>query len=169
MNDDSNIFGDSNINGDELLDIITPEVVESIKTISDLWSLARMTKDVNGDSIWEVLYQMGCNPVPFDNLGYNFDCGNFKMLYIPMRKGNNLVRFALPKLASVGIQSKDRLMESVNTANSLVTESKFAIMGDDVWLIHERIVSNYNEDYFTMVEHILDNLKSGAELFYKIS
>lgn len=168
MNDDSNIYGDSNINSDKLLDVITPEVVEGIKTISDLWSLARMTKDMNGDSVWEVLHQMGCNPVPFDNLGYNFDYGNFKMLYIPMRKDNRLVRFALPKLVSVGIQSKDKLMESVNTANSLVTESKFAIMGDDVWLIHERIVSD-NEDYFTMVEHILANLKSGAELFHKIS
>jgi len=168
MNDDSNIYGDSNINGNELLDVITPEVVECIKTISDLWSLAKMTKDMNGDSIWDVLHQMGYNPVPFDNLGYNFDCGNFKMLYIPMRKDNRLVRFALPKLASVSIQSKDRLMELVNTANSLVTESKFTIMGDDVWLIHERIVSD-NEDYFTLVEHILANLKSGAELFYKIS
>ncbi len=168
MSDDSIIYGDSNINNDGLLDIITPEVVDSIKSISDLWSLARMTRDVNGDSIWEVLYQMGYNPVPFDNLGYNFDYGNFKMLYIPMKKGNRLVRFALPKLASVGIQSKDKLMESVNTANSLVTESKFTIMDDDVWLIHERIVLD-NEDYYTLVEHIVANLKSGAELFHKIS
>lgn len=168
MSDDSIIYGDSNINNDGLLDIITSEVVDSIKSISDLWSLARMTRDVNGDSIWEVLYQMGYNPVPFDNLGYNFDYGNFKMLYIPMKKGNRLVRFALPKLASVGIQSKDKLMESVNTANSLVTESKFTIMDDDVWLIHERIVLD-NEDYYTLVEHIVANLKSGAELFHKIS
>lgn len=165
MNDDSRINNDS---GNELLDVITPEVAESTKTIYDLWSLARMTKDMNGDPIWEAIYKMGYNPVPFDNLGFIFDYGNFKMLYIPMRKCNSLVRFALPKLASIGIQSKEKLMESVNVANSLVTESRFIIMGDDVWLIHERIVSD-DEDYSTLVEHILENLKSGAELFYKIS
>jgi len=59
-------------------------------------------------------------------------------------------------------------MEAVNKSNSLLTESKFAIMGDDVWLIHERCFS-YNEDYPTVIEHILENLKTGAEIFYKIS
>lgn len=168
MNNDSVSNRIDSFQKDNLFDVITPDVVAGVKTIHDLWSLAKITKDITGDPAWEALYQMGYNPVPFDNLGYNFDYGNYKMLYIPMRKDSCVIRFALPKLASVGANTKEKLMESVNIANSLVVESKFALMGDDVWLIHERRLSD-NEDYFTMIEHILENLKSGAELFYKIS
>lgn len=157
-----------NIQKDDFFDVITPDVLASIKTIHDLWSLAKITKDINGDQVWEALYQMGYNPEPFDNIGYKFDYGNYKMLYIPKRKGNNLVRFALPKLACVGANTKEKLLETVNTANSLVRESKFALMGEDVWLIHERRLSD-NEDYCTMIEHILENLKLGAEIFHAIS
>lgn len=167
MNENNSINRDREAANLGILDALTPDVTSNVKTITDLWSLARMTKDMEGDPVWDALYQMGCDPEPFENIGYNFDYGNFKMLYIPMRKDNRLVRFALPKLASVGIQSKEKLMESVNTANSLVAESKFALMGDDVWLVHERRLSD-NEDYLTMVEHILKNLKSGAELFYNL-
>lgn len=166
MNNNSIFDNNNQINN--LFDAITPDVVADVKTVHDLWTLAKMTKDMNGDPAWEALYQMGYNPVPFDNLGYNFDYGSYKMLYIPMRKDKCLVRFALPKLASVGVNTKEKLMELVNTANSLVAESKFALMGEDVWLIHERRLSD-NEDYFSMIEHILENLKFGAELFYKIS
>lgn len=168
MNDDNTINENRNDKRDNLLDMITPDVATEIKTLTDLWSLARMTKDMNGDPVWETLYQIGCNPEPFDNLGYNLDYGGYRMIYIPMRNSNGVARFALPKLASVGIKSKASLMEAVNNANSLVTESKFAIMGDDVWLIHERCFS-YNEDYPTVIEHILENLKTGTEIFYKIS
>lgn len=73
----------------------------------------------------------------------------------------------MPKLASMGIRSREGLNEIVNIANSMVAESKFTLMGDDVWLIYERHLSE-NEDYSAMTQHILDNLKSGAELFYKI-
>ncbi len=164
----NNSISDNNNQINNLFDAITPDAVADVKTVHDLWTLAKMTKDINGDPIWETLYQMGYNPVPFDNLGYNFDYGNYKMLYIPMRKDSCLVRFALPMLASICDSTKEKLMESVNTANSLVVESKFALMGEDVWLIYERRLSD-NEDYFSMIEHILENLKSGAELFYKIS
>lgn len=168
MNDDSNIKENLNDKRDILLDMITPDVATEIKTITDLWSLARMTKDMNGDPVWETLFQIGCNPEPFDNHGYNFDYSGYRMIYISMRNSNGVSRFALPKLASVGIKSKISLMEAVNKANSLVTESKFALMGDDVWLIHERCFT-INENYPAVVEHILENLKTGAEIFYKIS
>lgn len=168
MNDDNTINENRNDKRDNLLDMITPDVATEIKTLTDLWSLARMTKDMNGDPVWETLYKIGCNPEPFDNLGYNLDYGGYRMIYIPMRNNNGVARFALPKLASVGIKSKASLMEVVNNANSLVTESKFAIMGDDVWLIHERCFI-INDNYPVVVEHILENLKTGAEIFYKIS
>lgn len=168
MNDDNTINENLNDKRDILLDMITPDVATEIMTITDLWSLAKMAKDMNGDPVWETLFQIGCNPEPFDNLGYNFNYGDYQMIYIPMRTSKGVSRFALPKLASVGVKSKESMMEAVNNANSLVAESKFTLMGDDVWLIYERHLSE-NEDYQTMVQYILDNLKSGAELFYKIS
>ncbi len=159
-------------NGIDVADVdvanaLTPDVTSKIKTLTDLWALARMTRDLAGDDVWEALYQMGCNPEPVDNVGYDFDYKGLKGLYVPKKKSSGIIRFAIPKLANIGIKSREKLMESVNTANSLVPESKFTIMGDDVWLIHERIVSG-NEDYSALVEHILENIKSAAELFYKI-
>lgn len=149
------------------LDGITVETALRVNTIADLWSLAKMVKDMEGDPIWDALHQMDCDPEPFDNLGYAFKYHDYNGIYIPKRNGKEVVRFALPKLASVDSGSRERLMESVNAANSLVMESKFMVMGEDVWLLHERNLSG-QEDYFSMVEHILENLKSGAELFCKI-
>lgn len=168
MNENSSTDKGSNEANIDPIDTLTPDVTSNIKTITDLWSLARMTKDIEGDHIWEVLYQMGCNPEPLENIGYNFDYKGFKGIYAPMRKSSGIIRFAMPKLASVGIRSREGLNEIVNIANSMVAESKFTLMGDDVWLTYERHLSE-NEDYQTMVQHILDNLKSGTELFYKIS
>ena len=158
--------GDETINGRP--QAITRELTSNIKTITDLWSLARIAKDINGDPIWESLYQFGCKPEPFKNLGYYFEYCDYKGLYIPQKKSKGVVRFALPKLVNIGINSREIIMEAVNIANSLVMESKFTVMGEDVWFIHESTIS-CNEDYFSIVEHILENLKSGAELFFKIS
>ncbi len=159
-----------NQSGDEadfgILETITPDVTSNIKTITDLWSLAHMKKDMEGDPVWDELYQLGCNPEPVENIGYVFDYEGFKGIYVPMRKSSEIIRFALPKLESVGIKSRDELNEFVNIANSMVAESKFTLMGNDVWLIYERHLSG-NEDYMSIVQHILENLKSGAELFYK--
>lgn len=167
MNENSSIDKDSNTSCIGLLDTLTPDITSNVKTITDLWSLARMTKDLEGDPVWDVLYQLGCNPVPVENIGYNFDYRGFKGIYVPIRKSSGIIRFALPKLASVGIKSQKKLIELVNTANSMVTESKFTLMGSDVWLIYERLLVE-NEDYPAMVQHILDNLKLGAEIFHKL-
>lgn len=167
MNQKCSIDKDSNVANIDPIDTLTPDVTSNIKTITDLWSLARITKDIEGDPIWDVLYQMGCNPEPVENIGYNFDYKSFKGIYVPKKKTSAIIRFAMPKLASMGIRSREGLNEIVNIANSMVAESKFTLMGDDVWLIYERHLSE-NEDYSAMTQHILDNLKSGAELFYKI-
>lgn len=173
MNENSNIDKSSDAASKGLPETLTSDVTSNIKTITDLWSLARITKDVEGDPVWEVLYQMGCNPQPAENIGYNFDYKGFKGVYVPMRKSTRIIRFALPKLASVNIKSvniksREQLNEFVNMANAMVTESKFTLMGDDVWLVYERHLSE-NEDYSAIIQHILDNLKSGAKLFYTIS
>ncbi len=168
MNESSPIDKSSDPASISLLDTLTPDVTSNVKTITDLWSLARMTKDMEGDPVWEVLYQMGCNPEPVENTGYNFEYKGFKGIYIPMRKSSGIIRFALPKLSSVNIKSRERLNEVVNIANSMVAESKFTLMGEDVCLIYERHLTEI-VDYSAMIQHILDNLKLGAELFYKIS
>lgn len=168
MNEKSSIDKSSDTASIGILDILTPDVTSSIKTITDLWSFARMTKDVEGDPVWDVLYQMGCNPKPVENIGYNFDYKDFKGIYVPMRKSSRIIRFALPKLASVNVKTREELNELVNMANTMVSESKFTLMSDDVWLIYERLLSE-KEDYSELTQHILENLKSGAELFYKIS
>lgn len=168
MNENNTVNNSSNDNGDYVLSEITPEIAADIKTIAELWSLAKMRRDTRGDKIWEVLFQMGCNPEPFDKLGYSFDYKKFNGIYIPPQKATGIARFAFPKLASIGTKSRKQLMESVNVANSLVSESKFTIMGDDVWLIYERDLSD-NQNYMTVIEHILENLKSGAEIFHEIS
>lgn len=168
MNENSSLDKGDNEAGINFSDTLTFDITSNIKTISDLWSLARVAKDVNGDPIWETLYQLGCNPEPFEKIGYNFDYKGFKGIYVPMKNSSEIIRFALPKLAGVSIKSREELNEVVNIANSMVAESKFTLMGDDVWLIYERHLSG-NEDYLTLIQHILDNLKSGAELFYKIS
>lgn len=167
MNENSTIDKSSDAASIGLLDTLTPDVTSNVKSITDLWSLARMMRDVEGDSVWEALYQMGCNPEPVENIGYNFDYKGFKGIYVPMKKSTGIIRFALPKLASVNIKSRKQLNELVNIANAMVTESKFTLMGDYVWLIYERHLSE-NEDYSAIIQHILDNLKSGAELFHKI-
>ena len=168
MNEKSSIDKSSDTVSIGILDTLTPDVTSSIKTITDLWSLARMTKDIEGDPVWDVLYQMGCNPKPVENIGYNFDYKDFKGIYVPMRKSSRIIRFALPKLASVSAKTREELNELVNMANMMVSESKFTLMSDDVWLIYERLLSE-KEDYSELTQHILENLKSGAELFYKIS
>ncbi|MCM1141567.1 MAG: hypothetical protein NC453_23595 [Muribaculum sp.] len=168
MNESNTINNSSNDNGDYVLSEITPEIAADIKTIAELWSLAKMRQDTRGDKIWEALFQMGCNPEPFDKLGYSFDYKNFNGIYIPLQKTSGVARFAFPKLTSVGTKSREELMESVNVANSLVSESKFTIMGDEVWLIYERDLS-VNKNYMPVIEHILENLKSGAEIFHEIS
>lgn len=168
MNEKSSIDKSSDVTSTGILDTLTPDVTSNVKTITDLWSLARMTKDVEGDPVWDVLYHRGCNPEPVENIGYKFDYKDFRVIYVPMRKSSRIIRFALPKLASVSVKTREELNELVNMANSMVSESKFTLMGGEVWLIYERHLSE-NEDYSAMIQHILDNLKSGAELFYKIS
>ena len=147
---------------------ITQDVTSSINTIVDLWSLARITKDIKGDPIWDALCQLGCNPEPLDKLGYRFDYSGYKCLYVPHKYENEVVRFALPKLANCDQEANAELNKLIHMANSLVRESKFTILGEEVWLVYERFISN-NEDYLLVVEHILKNLKSGAELFHSFS
>lgn len=168
MNEHSSINKSSDATCSTILDTLMPDVTSDIKTIADLWALARMTKDVEGDPVWEVLYQLECNPEPMENIGYNFDYKGLTGIYIPMRKSSGIIRFALPKLAGANVRSREEITDLINLANSMVTESKFSLMGDEVWLIYERHLSG-NEDYPTMILHILDNLKSGAELFYNMS
>lgn len=144
-------------------DVLTPEITSKIKTISELWSWAKITKDIAGDPIWEALNMLGCNPKPLDNLGYSFCYDGFNCLYLPLGKRRGLVRFTMPKLLNICTVSKEGLSERINMANSLVTESKFMILGDDIWLVHERHFSPY-EDCLNIVKHILDNLRQGAEI-----
>lgn len=147
--------------------ILTPEVTKNVNTITELWALGRITKDIIGDPIWNVLYHLDCNPEPLENLGYSFNYCGYNGLYIPPRQGG-VAHFALPKLASTNNEVNNKLIERINMANSMLTESKFTMMGNDVWLIYERFFSG-EEDYLSMVEHILNNLKSGAEFFHKFS
>lgn len=147
---------------------ITLDVTSSIKSIVDLWALARITKDIKGDPIWDILYQLGCNPEPFDNLGYRFNYSGFEGLYFPRRRENGIVRFALPKLASTNHDTNDKLIERVNMANSMLAECKFTIIRDEVWLIYERLFV-CNDNYLPIVEHILEKLKNGAEFFHSLS
>lgn len=118
------------------------------------------------EPITDILDQMGCNPQPMDNIGYTFQYSGYQGLYVPRTPGKDIVRFVFPKLARVYQDSKDSFMERLNMANSIVTESKFTVMENEVWLIFERFISG-NEDYPTIIAHILENLKSGTELFHK--
>lgn len=122
----------------------------------------------NNEPITGILEQLGCNPEYMDNIGYIFQYSGYEGLYIPQKSGTDVIRFAFPKLARVDQDSKDSIMECINMANSMVTESKFTIMGNEVWLIFERFIAD-NEDYLAITAHILENLKRGTELFHSFS
>lgn len=149
------------------LDILTPEKTSKVSTVTELWTLAKIVKDIGGDIIWEVLYKDGCNPEPLGTLGYFFDYSGFRGIYYPKRNGCDTIRFAVPKLIDINENAINEIADKVNMANSMIPESKFIVMGNEVWLIHERLMS-VNEDYEVVIEHILKNLKRGVELFYKI-
>lgn len=165
MSDNSSNDKCSDIAGVDLLDLLTPEVTEYIQTLTDLWSLAKIAKDIKGDSIWDALYQLGCSPRPLENTGYSFDYSGYRFLYVPLSHDYGEARFSVPDLASTNQLTMERLREYVNLANSLVTENKFIIFGDEIWLIHERIFSR-KDDYLLIVRCILNNLKADAEIFY---
>lgn len=151
----------------DILNMLTPEISSEVSTLTELWSLARMVKDAKGDRIWDVLFQMGCNPLPLDNLGYVFEFNGLSGIYFPAQAESRTIRFTLPRLYCTDDRPKDELADIVNTANSFVTESKFTIMDNDVWLVHERFLSE-SEDYNAIVRHILDNLESGAKIFHNL-
>lgn len=167
MNDIDNTSGISDGAKFSAADVLTTEITSKIKTIYELWSWAKIAKDIAGDPIWDALYQLGCKPKPLENLGYSFYYGSFYGIYIPLGERNGLVRFALPKLLNICTISKGEICERINIANSLVTESKFIILGDDVWLVHERHFS-HNENCLNIVKHILANLRKGAEILKRI-
>lgn len=150
----------------ESIELLTPENTSKVSTLTELWSLAKMVKDVEGDSIWEVLFKTGCKPKPFC-YGYMFDYKGLTGIYFAKRNSSETIRFAIPKLLDLDENSYDEIFSKVNVANSMISESKFTIMGKEVWLIHERFMSS-NEDYRVVVEHILENLKCSVEQFHKI-
>lgn len=152
----------------ESIELLTPENTSKVSTLTELWSLAKMVKDLEGDSIWNILYRIGCNPIPFENLGYSFDYNDLRGLYFPMKKDNQTIRFVIPKLVIFNEKVAEEIRCRVNIANSMIAESKFTILGDEVWLIHERYMAG-DEDSETIVEHILQNLRQGTDLFHKLS
>lgn len=164
MNDSSST--DKSISSDQA-DILTHEATARVKTISDLWILARIVKDIEGDPVWEVLDRLGYRPAPSGDIGYNFDYNGFKGIYIPAKRRSGLISFMIPKLADVSGRSRVKVNEILNLANSLVTESKFTVIGSEVWLVHERYLAE-NEDYESIVGHILENLRCGAEIFFDL-
>lgn len=157
----------SDVSDSVSLDLLTIQNTSDISTVTELWSLAKMVRDVKGDPIWDTLHKKGSNPEPFENLGYSFDYNGLTGIYFPKRNGSETIRFAIPKIIDLKEDSSNEIADKVNVANSMITESKFAVMGNEVWLLHERYMSA-NEDYEVVIEHILENLKSGVELFHKI-
>ncbi len=147
--------------------LLTPESTADVSNLTQLWSLARMARDLEGDPFWDALFSMGCNPETCDNLGFFFDYHGLKGIYFPGKSGSNTVRFTIPRLSVFDRDTSNRMTGLVNMANSMVSESRFAIMGDEVWLIHERFSSG-REDYGAVTTHILENLKTGAELFHQL-
>lgn len=138
----------------------------NVNKMTELWTLAKIVKDMYGDSIWEVLFKGGYNPRPF-HLGYSFNYQGLYAIYFSKKRGSDIIRFAIPKLIEVSKNTSEVIARKVNVANSIILESKFAIIGNEVWLIHERFMSE-SEDCDFIVRHILENLKKGADMFYKI-
>lgn len=144
--------------------LLSPEDTVNVENIKDLWTLSKIYHDIKGDSVWLALYQLNTNPRPLDNLGYKFDYEGYEFLYFPKKNNSDTIRFSLPKLISVEAKSKDEMTDMINLANSMVAECKFIVMDGEVWLIYERFCT-VDENCTPMVNHILNNLKKGAEIF----
>ena len=126
----------------------------------------QISKDKISNPIWYALEELGCKPIVMENLGYTFQYSGYEGIYFTPQPTNDVARFAFPKLVNIDQESKYRISECVNMVNSMVTESKFTIMGNEVWMIFERFLSG-NEDFPSIVKHILENLKNGAKLFHR--
>lgn len=148
------------------MDLLTPENTSKIDTVTELWSLAKIVKDIDGDPIWEALFRAGCRPQRL-YYGYMFFYKGLTGIYFTKENRSGTVRFAIPKLIDLTEANFNEITEKVNVANSMIAESKYVVIGNEAWLIHERFMSA-NDDYKIVVEHILENLKSGVELFHKI-
>ncbi len=147
--------------------MLSREATADVRTIEDLWALAKAVGDIKGDPIWESLHQLGCNPVSLAGSGFEFDYSGYKGIYFPKKSRAGITRFVFPKLLPVAKKTSGELSDVINLANSYVSECKFIIIGEDVWLIHERFFSE-KEEYTALIRHILENLKNGAELFYSL-
>lgn len=167
MNDKSSIINRRSLITDEsITGLLSPEITSEVKSVSDLWILAKMAGDIIGDEIWEVLNQLGCNPIPFDKYGYSFDYVGYNCLYFPISKDSCILRFAIPRISSTIILGND-ISDIVNLANSLTVESKFTIMDNEVWLIYEHYYMA-DSNCRSIVLHILDNLRNGVEIFHSL-
>ncbi|MDE7135140.1 MAG: hypothetical protein K2N91_00755 [Muribaculaceae bacterium] len=162
MNDRSSTDKSSDVSG-----ILTLEETAGVKNISELWILAKIVKDAAGDPVWDVLNRSGCRPAPAGDLGYSFDYGGFKGLYVQDKKRRGLISLALTSLADVSNLPRGEADCLINLANSMVTEGKFMLMRDGVWLLHECRLSD-KENYDSTVMRILESLKHGAEIFVSL-
>lgn len=170
MIENNSIDNNCEVMSNALIEILQPEETKKVSTITDLWVMAKMTKDFIGDPIWETLNQIGCNPRPFENLGFNFNFNGLTMIYFPARQKRNTIRFVIPNLVSLknnDNKTYEDMNRVVNAANALVTESKFIFIYDEVWLIQEQFFIG-DEDCYTLMEHILNNLSNSAEIFYNL-
>lgn len=146
-------------------DLLSAEDTVNVENIRDLWTLSKIYHDIKEDSVWLALYQLNINPRPLDNLGYKFNYEGYEFLYFPEKNNTGIIRFALPKLISIDVKSKDEMTGLINLANSMVSECKLIVMEGEVWLIYERFCS-VDENCLPMVSHVLNNLKKGAEIFH---
>lgn len=161
MNEENSITNNGSNIPDELKgDLFSPGTTLNVTDTTGLWLLAKIAENIVGDRIWEVLYQFGCNPRPFDRLGLSFGFEGYNCLFFPVSKGSKTLRFAIPKISSRLILG-DIISNMDNRANSLATESKFFIMRDDVRLIYEHYYTA-EEDITALIRHILENLKKGT-------
>jgi len=148
-------------------EIISEKETSEVKNLTDLWILAKITHDTIGNPILDYIRTLTTDLRPIDKKTYTFDYCGYQYMYFSRKDSCSLSRIAIPRLVPVGKNNESKLAETVNLANTMVGECKFIIIGGEVWIIHERCCED-EKKYILSLESILEQLKSGAELFHSM-
>ena len=118
------------------------------------------------EMIIKSLEEQGFKLEELDDLGYLFQYGESKFLYMPDDSDDDMLRFALPSIYDINEDNRAMILELVNDMNLRVKYTKVCAYMEGVWVFYEHRMSN-NEDVADLIEHILNLMLFTTFIFHK--
>ncbi len=116
--------------------------------------------------IINTLKEQGFDLQELDDLGYLFQYGDSKFLFMPDDNDDEMLRFALPSIYDVNDDNRAMLLELLNEVNLCIKYTKVCQYMDGIWVFYEHRLSD-NEDIAGLIEHILNLMLFTTFIFHK--